>query len=132
MTKKGYTLTEVLIVLIIIAILAALGLVNYQSAKEKAIDREAIANLKLIQAAEKIYRIEIGSYYPGSGSTSTIGDINQYLKLYLPTAASPNWTYAVYSTGCSCATRNATSARYYTYAVSNPDEPTATPSCSCP
>ncbi|MBU0547290.1 MAG: type II secretion system GspH family protein [Candidatus Omnitrophica bacterium] len=94
LNKKSFTLIELLIVVVIIGILAALALPGFGTSKERVLDREAKANLALIQAAEKIYRMESSFYYPSSGSTSVIADINTNLRVNLPTGAS-SWTYAV-------------------------------------
>lgn len=91
----GFTLLELIIVVVIVGILAAISLPKFGVTKERALDKEAKANLALIQAAEKIYRMEQGSYYPSSGSTSSIADINTNLKVNLPTGVS--WAYTVYS-----------------------------------
>ena len=88
--RKGYTLTEILVVLVIIVTLAALAWPNYMRIKESALNREAKASLALIRAAEKIYRLEQGFYYPRpAGTTDVVSDINNYLKLSLPESASP-------------------------------------------
>ena len=88
----GFTLMELLVVIIIIGVLATLGLTHYGAYKEKTLDREAQANLKLIKAAEKIYRMENTFYYPSTGSTAVVSDINNYLKLQLTTT---NWNYKI-------------------------------------
>jgi len=87
-----------MVVLIIISILASIALPNYNKIKERAIDKEAIANLKLIQAAEKIYRMEIGGYYGDSGATN----INTNLKLDL---TEKNWQFDTDSAGKGTAAR---------------------------
>jgi prepilin-type N-terminal cleavage/methylation domain-containing protein len=92
--RKALTLIELLVVVVIIGILVALALPGFGVSKERALDKEARANLALIQAAEKIYRMESGFYYPSSGSTSVIADINQDLRVNLPTGAL-SWTYSV-------------------------------------
>jgi general secretion pathway protein G len=52
MLRPAFTLLEFLVVIIIIGILAALALPNFGKAKEHALGKEAIANLKLMAAAE--------------------------------------------------------------------------------
>ena len=85
---------EVLVVIIIIGILAALAMPGFGVSKERVLDKEAKANLALIQAAEKIYKMESGIYYPSSGTTNVIADINTYLRVNLP-AGALSWTYTV-------------------------------------
>lgn len=74
--------------------MAALALPGFGVSKERVLDKEAKANLALIQAAEKIYKMESGLYYPDSGSSSVIADINTYLRVNLPTGAL-SWSYNV-------------------------------------
>jgi len=96
--KKGFTLTEILVVVVIVGILAALAWPNYLDIKEKTLNREAKASLALIRAAEKIYRMEQRFYYPYLATTSVVADINSFLKLSLPTSASVNWSISLNST----------------------------------
>jgi prepilin-type N-terminal cleavage/methylation domain-containing protein len=87
---RGVTFLELLVVCVIIAIIAALGLANFAGPKEQTTEREAQVNLKLIAAAEKIYRMEIGQY---SNCTGTVA-INNNLRLMLP-VSDTNWKYRV-------------------------------------
>ena len=105
---------ELLIVIIIIGILAALALPGFGVTKERVLDKEAKANLALIQAAEKIYRMEAGLFYPSTGSSSVIADINTYLRVNLPTGAT-SWSYSVDTDGSqTTATRSVASGRVWT------------------
>lgn len=92
--KRGVSIVELIIVIIIIAILASLAMPIVSKTRERALDKEATANLKLIQAAEKIYRIENTFYYHLSGTADTLG-INLNLRLSLSTGETRNWDYNV-------------------------------------
>ena len=84
--KRSVTLTEVLVVIMIIAILAALTIPMYTKTVEKARDSEAITILKLIRTGEEIYKLENHYYYPHSshgGYETDISAINYYLSLNL-------------------------------------------------
>ncbi len=60
--RIGFTLTELLIVVIIIAILATLALPMLVKTLEKAKVGEAISNLNLIRTGEKIYFLEYSHF----------------------------------------------------------------------
>jgi len=77
---------EMIIVLVIIGVLATLGLNQYTFFKEHNLGKEAIANLKLIMAAEKIYKIE-NEFYVSCADATTC---NNVLKLAIN---SQNWAY---------------------------------------
>ncbi|MCX5687432.1 MAG: type IV pilin protein [Candidatus Omnitrophica bacterium] len=55
MNRKGFTLVEVLIVVIIIGILAAIGIPQFSASIERAKGGEAKAGLGHIQTGEKVY-----------------------------------------------------------------------------
>lgn len=129
--KKAFTLVEILVVIVIIGTLAALAWPSFITTKEKTLDREAKATLALMRAADRIYRMEIGYYYPYSGSVNTVSTINTDLRLSLPDIASPNWSYSLSSpTGIGSAARTAGAARTWTLdSAAASEEPVCTGTC---
>ncbi|OGX16099.1 MAG: hypothetical protein A2Y00_08335 [Omnitrophica WOR_2 bacterium GWF2_43_52] len=104
---KGFTLIELLVVLIIIGILSFLAIPSFVRTRERALDKEAKVTLKLIQAAEKIYRVKIGVYYPPSG-TVDLNALNENLTL---SVASEAWDFNITSIGAPVTDFNATANR---------------------
>ena len=100
---RAITLIELLLVISLIAILSGIAIPNYIKAKEHALGQEASANLLLIAAAERAYRMEQGgSYYPTTASTvSILSTINDNLNLAL---SSTNWSYSITTTGSNPST----------------------------
>jgi Tfp pilus assembly protein PilE len=100
---KSFTLIELILVVIMVIILSAVGIVSYNKSKQKAIQKEGIANVRLIAAAERIYHMETGGYV-ACGCTDATDcaanaapyGCNYILKLNLNTT---NWNYAVAADG---------------------------------
>lgn len=104
--KAGFTLLELLVVLVIIGILSTLSITNYTKTRERAKDREAQTALSLIQSAERMLRLRSAAYYPSIGTEGDIGNINTNLKLNL---GEQGWDYSVTggaSTFIACAQRS--------------------------
>ena len=59
---RGFTMIEVLLVAIIIAILVSIAVPNYIQATERARAREAISTLNAMMAAERTYNAERRTY----------------------------------------------------------------------
>lgn len=100
--KRAVTLMEIMVVIVIIGVLATLGVAVFSASSNSAYDREAQAILRLLRAAQDSYMVDMGTYYPSSGNTNNIPDINSNLKVLI--SASSRWVYTVFSSGCSQAT----------------------------
>jgi len=61
MNKKGFTLVEIMIVVAIIGLLAAIAIPNFIKARETAQKNACIANLKQIQGAMQVWAIDTGA-----------------------------------------------------------------------
>lgn len=99
---KGFTLIELIVVVVVIGILASISFAQYTKATERARDEEAKTALRLIKAAEKSYFLKHSGYYPFTGEESDINDINANLKLSL---VETNWDYRLFSTHIAWAER---------------------------
>ncbi len=91
--RLAMTLVELIITVIIVGLLSTFAMPAYVRAKQRAVDKEARSQLQLIQAAEKIYRLEAGSYVDCANNA----DCNAVLRLDLPPGITNrgNWNYSV-------------------------------------
>jgi type II secretion system protein G len=71
--KKGFTLVELMVVSSIIALLASVVLGSLGNAKAKARDTERVQEMKNLQTALELYRLENGYPIPGDGLAYTTG-----------------------------------------------------------
>jgi len=87
MNRKGFTLVEVLIVVIIIGILASIGIPQFAASIEKAKGGEARAGLGHIQTGEKVYYAE-SEYYTNNASDLDISLTQKYWSFSITTPTS--------------------------------------------
>ena len=98
----GFTLIEVLVVVLIIGILASVAMPQYNKAVEKSRATQALAILKSLYAAQETYYMANGSYatsfdeldlsVPWTGTT-------KWFTLGHDTRANENWSLQIYNDG---------------------------------
>ncbi len=93
-TTSGFTLVELLIVIVVIAILATISIVAYNGIQSRA--NTASADSSLAQAAKKLalYQVENGAY-PTDLTSIGITNTSSVTYTYVPDAASSSTSYCL-------------------------------------
>lgn len=71
--QKGFTIVELLIVIVVIGILAAITIVAYNGIQQRARDSERQAEMKSVEKALEMYYVDNGGYPTCSGTTYITG-----------------------------------------------------------
>ena len=77
MKKSGFTLVEIMIVVMIIGLLAALAIPNFLKARTNTLKKNAISNARQVLAAADEYAME--NAVAGTNEV-TVAQYNEYLK----------------------------------------------------
>jgi len=92
--KTGFTMIELLVVLIIVGVLVSLNMGNFSRSSEKNKAKEAEANLRLIYSAQQRYYLGEGKYY---NCTSPCDDISDSSNLGIELEGD-SFTYSINAT----------------------------------
>lgn len=110
--RRAFTLTEIMVVVIILGVMASFVLPNYTKSIDRGYRRDAETQLTTIWSADQIYRSQNGQYWPSdnnSGAGYDITAINNTLGLgiipngmtYSCVGAAPDATHPFGSFTCT-------------------------------
>lgn len=121
--QRGFSLIELLVVVAIISILAAVGFPIYSGYIATAADTDAKTTLRMISASQERYKMLNGVYYATSVSqpsaTTTIEIQNNLLSnLSINTNY---YTYAIQTSGCSPQPNTGVARQFCAYAQKTGD-----------
>ena len=98
--RKGFTLVEIMIVVLIIGILMAIAVPNFIQARQTSRRNSCIANLKQIDSAKEQYAME---QKLDTGATVTWANlVTTYIKSQPSCPGGGTYTIAVVGTNPSC------------------------------
>ena len=99
MNKKGFTLSELLMVVVVLGILSAIALPRFAPQKEKAYVAEAVGMLSAIRQLEEGYRLDNGFYL----AIPVNAPNTEWLKLGIENPNISNyWKYTIATTASTC------------------------------
>src|SRR5437588_4399520 len=112
--RKGFTLVELAVVIVIIGVLAAFGVPRFLKSVERAKAAEAFSYLSAVRAAQERYNARQGTY----ASDLTVLDIKlQAPKYFTVGPVGPGLSGSVQDTWSLTLTRTGASAGYGPYTV---------------
>jgi prepilin-type N-terminal cleavage/methylation domain-containing protein len=103
--RRGFTLIELMVVMLIIGVMAAMSVPSFQRAIEQSRADIAVANLRAIWAAQRLYWLENGTY------TNSLTDLRDIGVLDPSIPASVSEPVGAYGYEVSDATETAMTAK---------------------
>ena len=92
--QQGFTLVELMVVIVLISIIAMFAIPNYTKAIRKSYERDMVTQAKLVHGANKIYKAHSTAYWSTGGVPETdVAVINSNLGLNLISQGGMTYSY---------------------------------------
>ncbi len=99
-SKKGFTLVEIMIVVAIIGLLAAIAIPSFTRARDNSQTNTCINNLRILDSAKEQWAMENGA---NTGDAVVDAGVNAYVKGGAPSCPTGGtYTYGVVGTDPTC------------------------------
>ena len=112
--KAGFTLVEIMIVVAIIGLLAAIAIPNFVRARETAQLNSIVNNLRIIEGAKDQWALE---QKKGTGDVPVATDIAPYLKNNTMPTLVVQETYNINAVGTGATAKHSVALGTYTSAI---------------
>jgi len=93
-SRKGFTLVELMIVVVIIGILAALAIPRFMASTTKSKQSEAKQILKQVYVMERAYRQEYDTYW-GNGISADAANPDNFARIGVQVGPTARYTYSI-------------------------------------
>ena len=99
--KRGFTLVELAVVIVIIGVLAAFGVPRFREAVERSKASESFNYLSAVRSAQERYHSRQGAYADNASNLDINFPAPKYFSLGVMNADESQWNTTLYRTGAS-------------------------------